>query len=49
MPNLGPKDLLSDLIWITYIKPSNASFKSKNESVQYRACIKETGAIQKTP
>ena len=25
------------------------SFKSKNESVQYGACIKVTGAIQETP
>ena len=33
---------------IIYDKPNNESFKSKIESVQYKACIAITGAIQGT-
>ena len=33
---------------IIYDKPNNASFKTKIENVQYRACIAITGAIQGT-
>ena len=33
---------------IMYDKPNNASFKTKIESVQFRACIAMTGAIQGT-
>ena len=33
---------------IIYDKPNNESFKNKIESIQYKACITITGAIQET-
>ena len=41
IPNLDYGDIIFD-------KPNNGSFKSKIESIQYKACIAITGAIQGT-
>ena len=40
-PNLDYGDIIFD-------KPNNESFKSRMESIQYKACIAITGAIQET-
>ena len=40
-PNLDYGDIIFD-------KPNNESFKSRIESIQYKACVAITGAIQGT-
>ena len=40
-PNLDYGDIIFD-------KPNNESFKSRIESIQYKACVAKTGAIQET-
>ena len=40
-PNLDYGDIIFD-------KPNNESFKSRIESIQYKACVAITGAIQVT-
>ena len=40
-PNLDYGDIIFD-------KPNNESFKSRIESIQYKACVAITGAMQET-